>query len=193
MNICLTMGVSYFLGRTCYKLADDGIENALNVKTVYKGASPGICLHNKLFGGRIVFYANEEKAKKQRLLHCSISVGKLIPKNWLRTTKIMSYVLSYFTPILKIRLLSTEYSKVTKNRYYIKQVSAYQIGLVGTLFAGINSDWYSRVKADPIKFIVGVVELITVAHMIMTVSQIILLTSVPTYALTSMVIGIVLA
>jgi len=44
--------------------------------------------------------------------------------------------------------------------YHTQQVvEPWRIGLIGSLITGVNTDWYSRVKANPLKILTGIVQL----------------------------------
>lgn len=119
-------------------------------------------------------------------IHCFFSgynfVARIFPKkpNWaiVKCTKIFAGTIGgllslSITPTLRFRFSAIDSDRLVDDPAYsgaayrtAKKVEAWHIGMLGTLLTGINFDWFSRVQANPIRFMTGVIE-VTCANAIM--------------------------
>lgn len=70
------------------------------------------------------------------------------------------------TPTLHFRFRKIDHHRFEEDPAYAgyayktsQKAEAWRIGILGSLFTGINLDWFSRVRAAPIKILTGVVQL----------------------------------
>lgn len=70
------------------------------------------------------------------------------------------------TPTLHFRFNKIDHTRFVEDEPYggyayktSRKVEAWRVGILGSLVTGINFDWFSRVKASPLKILTGVVQL----------------------------------
>ena len=78
------------------------------------------------------------------------------------------------SPTLRFRFSNIDHQKFKNDEQYEgcayktqEVVEAWRLGLVGSFFTGLNSDWFSRAKDNPSKILTGIAQLSASAALIM--------------------------
>lgn len=102
-----------------------------------------------------------------------------------------------FTPLLRFRFSKIDSSRLSDDSHYhgaayktSQKVEAWRLGILGSLITGVNKEWFSRAKSNPVKILTGVAQLATAAAI--TTLALGIIVSQP-YSLVPALIGMVLA